>query len=99
MTHASPDCENPRSRWIEGRATFTIVMSTTISRNPVQRTISESQREFFMPFGRPGSGKLIGPRLVRRGEARLALLGVDRSCRTPMSFRVDRGLISDGEGR
>jgi len=28
---------------------LTIVMSTTMSRNPVQRTNSESQREFFMP--------------------------------------------------
>ena len=49
MTHARPEAEKPRSFWIEGRATLTIVMSTTIKRNPVQRTISESQREFFMP--------------------------------------------------
>ena len=48
-TQASPDCEKPRSAWIDGNATLTIVMSTTISRNPVHRTISESHREFFMP--------------------------------------------------
>ena len=48
MTHARPDCEKPRSFWIDGSATFTIVMSTTINRNPVHRTSSESQREFFM---------------------------------------------------
>ena len=47
-THASPDCEKPRSTWIDGSATFTIVMSTTIKRKPVHRTISESQRECFM---------------------------------------------------
>ena len=33
---------------MEGSATLTMVMSTTIRRNPVHRTISESQREFFM---------------------------------------------------
>ena len=48
MTHASPDCVKPRSFWIDGRATLTIVMSTTIRRKPVQRIIRESQREFFM---------------------------------------------------
>jgi len=71
MTHASPDCEKPRSRWIDGRATFTIVMSTTIRRKPVQRTTNESQREFFMPCRRPGSGRLIGPCESRMREERL----------------------------
>ena len=50
MTHASPDWEKPRSFWIEGSATLTIVMSTTINKKPVQRIIRESQREFFMPM-------------------------------------------------
>ena len=64
MTHASPDCEKARSRWIDGSATFTIVMSTTISRKPVQRTSSESQRVFFMLLRRHGPGKFIDPRLT-----------------------------------
>jgi hypothetical protein len=34
---------------MDGRATFTIVMSTTINKNPVQRIMSESQRVFFIP--------------------------------------------------
>src|SRR5438105_9459248 len=50
MTQARPACEKPRSRWMEGSATLTIVMSTTIRRKPVQRTISESQRVLFMPL-------------------------------------------------
>ena len=48
MTHARPDCENPRSFWMLGSATLTIVMSTTISKKPVHRIVSESQRVFFM---------------------------------------------------
>ena len=36
--------EKPRSSWIDGSATFTIVVSSTIIRLPRQRTISASQR-------------------------------------------------------
>src|SRR4051812_2150997 len=44
MTHASPDAEKPRSSWIDGRATFTIVTSRTIISIPVQSTYSASRR-------------------------------------------------------
>ena len=50
ITQARPDWVKPRSRWMDGSATLTMVMSTTISRKPVQSTSSESQREFFMPI-------------------------------------------------
>ena len=43
-THASDSCEKPRSLRIDGRATFTIVMSTTIIRSPRHKTMSASQR-------------------------------------------------------
>src|SRR5947209_9646328 len=44
-THASEDCEKPRSRLIEGSATFTIVLSSTIISEPRQTTIRAIQRE------------------------------------------------------
>ena len=37
-THASDVCEKPRSSRIDGSATFTIVVSSTIIRSPRQRT-------------------------------------------------------------
>ena len=43
-TQASEVSEKPRSARIDGRATFTIVVSRTIIRSPRQRTISASQR-------------------------------------------------------
>ena len=43
-THASEASEKPRLSWIDGSATFTIVVSSTIIRSPMQRTISASQR-------------------------------------------------------
>jgi hypothetical protein len=44
-THARLDCENPRSSWIDGSATFTIVASRTIISMPTHSTTSASQRE------------------------------------------------------
>ena len=44
-THASPAAENPRSSWIVGRATFTIVWSRMIISIPAHRTTRASQRE------------------------------------------------------
>jgi hypothetical protein len=43
-TQASDASENPRSVLIDGRATFTIVVSRTIIRSPRHRTYSASQR-------------------------------------------------------
>ena len=43
-THARLLCEKPRSSWIEGSATFTIVASITIISTPAQSTYSASQR-------------------------------------------------------
>src|SRR6185295_12396739 len=43
-TQASPDCEKPRSLWIEGSATFTIVWSRMIISIPAQRTTRAIQR-------------------------------------------------------
>ena len=43
-TQASEVCEKPRSSRIDGSATFTIVVSSTIIRSPRQRTKSASQR-------------------------------------------------------
>ena len=37
-TQARLDCENPRSSWIDGSATFTTVASRTIMSMPVQST-------------------------------------------------------------
>jgi hypothetical protein len=37
-THASEVSEKPRSFWIDGSATFTIVVSRTIMSEPAQRT-------------------------------------------------------------
>ena len=37
-THASADCVKPRSDWMDGRATFTMLWSSTIIRSPRQRT-------------------------------------------------------------
>ena len=45
MTQARLDCEKPRSDWILGRATFTIVASRTIISMPTQRTTRAIQRE------------------------------------------------------
>src|SRR3954463_63698 len=44
MTQARPPEDSSRSVWIEGSATFTIVESRTIIRNPTQRTTSANQR-------------------------------------------------------
>src|SRR5215218_6234145 len=43
-TQARALCEKPRSAWIEGSATFTIVASRTIISMPAHRTYSASQR-------------------------------------------------------
>jgi hypothetical protein len=43
-TQASDVSENARSSRIDGSATFTIVVSSTIIRSPMQRTMSASQR-------------------------------------------------------
>src|SRR6266511_2394841 len=45
MTQARLDCEKPRSLWIEGSATFTIVASRTIISIPAHRTTRASHRE------------------------------------------------------
>src|SRR5687768_14363341 len=44
MTQAREASLKPRSAWMEGRATFTIVVSSTIMRTPMQRTKKASQR-------------------------------------------------------
>src|SRR4051794_20834562 len=44
MTQASDVCEKPRSARIDGSATFTIVVSSTIIKLAAQRTYSASQR-------------------------------------------------------
>ena len=44
-TQASPAAENPRSSWIAGSATFTIVWSRMIISIPAHRTTRASQRE------------------------------------------------------
>ncbi|MND03125.1 hypothetical protein D3C83_228040 [compost metagenome] len=43
-THTSVVSVKPRSTLIEGSATFTMVVSSTIIRSPRQSTISASQR-------------------------------------------------------
>ena len=43
-TQARLDCENPRSFWIVGSATLTIVASSTIISIPPHSTYSASQR-------------------------------------------------------
>lgn len=43
-TQARLDCEKPRSLWIDGSATFTTVLSSTIINMPTQRTTREIQR-------------------------------------------------------
>ena len=43
-THARSDCEKPRSSWIEGRATLTIVWSRMIISIPTQSTINAVHR-------------------------------------------------------
>jgi hypothetical protein len=43
-TQASEDCVNPRSSWIDGRATFTIVWSRMTINMPAHRTTSARQR-------------------------------------------------------
>ena len=44
-TQARLELENPRSSWIEGSATFTMVTSSTIISIPAHSTYSASQRE------------------------------------------------------
>src|SRR5439155_16329110 len=44
-TQARLDCAKPRSLWIEGNATFTIVASRTIISIPAHRTTRASHRE------------------------------------------------------
>ena len=44
MTHARFACEKPRSRCIDGSATFTIVASSTIISWPMQTTASVTHR-------------------------------------------------------
>src|ERR1700709_1376828 len=44
MTQARLDCEKPRSLWMVGRATFTIVWSRMIISIPAHSTTSASQR-------------------------------------------------------
>jgi len=44
-TQASPEAEKPRSRWIVGRATVTIVPSRMIIIIAAQSTVSASQRD------------------------------------------------------
>jgi hypothetical protein len=43
-TQARPELEKPRSSWIDGRATFTTVVSRTIISIPTHRTTSAIQR-------------------------------------------------------
>ena len=40
MTHCRFSCENPRSIWIEGSATFTIAMSSTTMNCTMQSSSS-----------------------------------------------------------
>ncbi len=44
-THSRPVAENPRSRWIDGRATVTMVPSRMIIKVTAQSTASASQRD------------------------------------------------------
>src|SRR5947209_19365065 len=44
-TQARLDCEKPRSRWIDGRATLTMVWSRMIISIPAHSTTSAGQRD------------------------------------------------------
>jgi hypothetical protein len=48
-TQARLFCEKPRSRWIDGSATFTIVTSRTIIMKPAHSTYKAAQRERSVP--------------------------------------------------
>src|SRR5438105_240113 len=54
-------------------ATLTIVMSTTIRRNPVQRTVSDSQRVSFMPLETATPSRTQRPGVVAALWTRLVL--------------------------
>src|SRR5262249_13230094 len=56
-THASLVSENPRSFWIDGSATFTIVVSRTIISEPAQRTERASQRWRLSMLMAPPNGR------------------------------------------
>jgi hypothetical protein len=45
-THANAACENPRSVWIDGNATFTMLESNTIIKSPRHNTYNASHRRF-----------------------------------------------------
>src|SRR5713101_6138811 len=63
MTQARLDCVKPRSLWIEGSATFTIVASRTIISIPAHRTTRASQRES------PATGEVREDRAMIRGPS------------------------------
>ena len=58
-TQARDVSVNPRSSRIEGSATFTIVMSTTIIRSPRHRTYRASQRERVSAMFMSASSSLL----------------------------------------
>ncbi|GAA3857481.1 hypothetical protein GCM10022227_13610 [Streptomyces sedi] len=60
-TQARPDEENPRSRWMDGNATFTMVPSRMTINCPAQSTASADQRdvcadELVLRTGTPSNG-------------------------------------------
>src|SRR3954462_7947897 len=57
-THASDVCEKPRSARIDGSATFTIVVSSTIIRLPRHSTTSAVQRVRLSRSG-PSAGRWV----------------------------------------
>src|SRR5205823_3339685 len=80
-THARLDWEKPRSRWIEGSATFTIVASRTIMSMPTHSTTSATQRVRSLATRTSASlrvGGLVSSTRELRGAAvaRLAGAGV-----------------------
>src|SRR5215472_11227224 len=56
-THSRPVAENPRSRWMDGSATVTIVPSRMIIMVTAQSTASASQRDLLIG-SRPASPSL-----------------------------------------
>ena len=73
-TQARSDCEKPRSVWIDGSATFTIVASRMIMSIPTQSTTSAIQRvrsSFAATAGKRGLGAVRVMPSDARSEHRL----------------------------
>ncbi len=65
-TQARPACEKPRSAWMDGSATFTMVMSSTIISIPVHSTTRAIQRL----RSRTGPSPFTGPQPVHQIRTR-----------------------------